>query len=190
MAARLRRLETEARGRLLVVGAHVPQRINAPDGPRLMNAYLGPIVDRLQGRRLDPIDLDLRADLANDEHWRRLNGPRAERKLSGYVLTLEEGGFSAGSARALAKHLAAEIAADTTPVEVDGVDLGPALRRVVSQRVGSGMPRRACARLPRSARCCDGSGPPGSSWRTSTTARTGSPQRRSSPCRSRRSSMG
>lgn len=142
MLRRLRRLEVEAPGRLLVVNAHLPQRINTPGGPRVMNAYLGPIVDRLRGGRLDPIELDLRADLANDEHWDRLDGPHSARLLSWYAMTLEETGFSLTSARALSKRLAEEIAADPTPLPLDGVDLGPSLRRVVSRRVGGGLPRR------------------------------------------------
>jgi glycosyltransferase involved in cell wall biosynthesis len=142
MLDRLLHLERVGHRRLLVVGAHVPQLINGPGGPRLMNAYLGPIVDRLAGGRLDPIELDLRADLANDAHWQRLNGPRASRTLSGSVLTLAEIGYAASSARALANRLAAEIAEDRTALLVDGVDLGPSLRRVVAQRVGSGLPRR------------------------------------------------
>jgi hypothetical protein len=142
MLNRLLHLEQFGHRRLLVVGAHVPQRINTPTGPRVMNAYLGPIVDQLAGGRLDPIELDLRADLSNDTHWQRLSGPRGSRTLAGSVLTLAEIGYSAASAKALANRLAAEIAGDTTQLLVDGVDLGPSLRRAVAQRVGSGLPRR------------------------------------------------
>jgi glycosyltransferase involved in cell wall biosynthesis len=142
MLQRLLQLEQGGHGRLLVVGAHVPQLINGPGGPRLMNAYLGPIVDHLAGGSLDPIELELRADLARDDQWDRLNGPRSSRTLSGYVLGLAELEFSTTSARALANRLGAEIASDPTPLVVDGVDLGPTLRRVVSQRVATGLSRR------------------------------------------------
>jgi glycosyltransferase involved in cell wall biosynthesis len=137
------RLEHSPSRRLLVVEAHVPQRINSPSGPRMMNAYLGPIVDKLAGTALEPIELDLRADLANDAHWERLSSPGGARRLSGYVLGLGEiPDYSPGAARLEARGLAAAIANDRTPLEVDGVDMGPSLRRVVAQRVEGGLARR------------------------------------------------
>lgn len=138
---RLQRLERWDRGKVLVVEAHVPQRINSPEGPRLVNAYLGPVVERLAATPLDPIEFHIRSDPASDLDWERLNGPRGSRSLSQQVLEAPAD-FSPAAARERAHALAGTIAADTTEIVIDGLDLAPALRRVVSQRVAGSLPRR------------------------------------------------
>jgi glycosyltransferase involved in cell wall biosynthesis len=138
---RLQRLEQHDRGKVLVVEAHVPQRVNGPDGPRLVNAYLGPIVERLAATPLDPIEMNIRSDPASDVDWRRLNGPRGSRSLSQQVLEAPAD-FSPAAARERAHALAASIGADTSEIVIDGVDVAPTLRRVVARRVASSLPRR------------------------------------------------
>lgn len=140
---RLERLERHDLGKLLVVEAHVPQRIDGPDGPRLMNAYLGPVVDRLVATPLDPIEIDIRANPARDADWQRLSGRRAARILAAPVMADPGSDFSMAGARDTASTLAAAIATDTTPLEVDGLDVGPRLREAVAQRVAASLPRRS-----------------------------------------------
>ena len=140
---RLERLALDDQGKLLVVEAHVQQRVNGPGGARLMNPYLGPIVDRLAGTQLDPIELDIRADLGRDADWQRLSGPRAERTLAAQViLGLFDGEISTAAAREATAPLTEAIAADATPLVADAIDLGPALRREVARRAAGTLPRR------------------------------------------------
>jgi glycosyltransferase involved in cell wall biosynthesis len=139
---RLDRLERAEHGKLLVVEAHVPQRIDGPGGPRLMNAYLGPVVDRLVGTPLDPIEIDIRADPARDADWQRLSGSRADRILAASVMADAGSDFSMAAAREAASTLAAAIATDRTPLDIGGLDLGPSLREAVSQRVAASFRHR------------------------------------------------
>lgn len=139
---RLERLARDDRGRLFVVEAHVQQRVNGPGGPRLMNPYLGPVVDELAGTRLDPIELDIRADLSRDGDWQRLNESRSARKLASSILAEFEGELSMASARGITAPLLAAIKSDDTPLVADDIDLGPALRREVSRRAAGTLPRR------------------------------------------------
>ena len=67
-------LEAEPEARLLVVQEHARQRVDTPRGPRSMNPYLDPIVDRLRGTALEPIVLDIRARAGNDAAWQRIGG--------------------------------------------------------------------------------------------------------------------
>ena len=55
VAARLADLERDPVRRLLVVQAHRRQRIDTPAGPRSINPYLGPIIDRLRGGPARPV---------------------------------------------------------------------------------------------------------------------------------------
>jgi hypothetical protein len=59
----------DRRPRLLVVHEHARQVVETADGPRSMNPYLDPIVDRLRGTRLEPIVVDIRATIGKDEMW-------------------------------------------------------------------------------------------------------------------------
>ena len=56
---RVERLAAEPERPLLVVNAHVRQRVETPDGARMMNIYLGPIADRLRKTRLRPVEVEL-----------------------------------------------------------------------------------------------------------------------------------
>jgi hypothetical protein len=73
--------------RLLVVHEHARQRVDTPGGPRSMNPYLDPIVDRLRGTRLDPIVLDIRAWAGRDEGWERIGAGHNPRLLSADALS-------------------------------------------------------------------------------------------------------
>jgi hypothetical protein len=65
-------LAAEPHGRLLVVYEHARQRVDTPDGPRSMNPYLDPVVDRLRGTHLEPFAVDIRARVRDDEAWERI----------------------------------------------------------------------------------------------------------------------
>jgi hypothetical protein len=65
-------LAAESQGRLLVLHEHARQRVDTPDGPRAMNPYLDPIVDRLRGTQLEPFAVDIRARVRDDAAWQRV----------------------------------------------------------------------------------------------------------------------
>ena len=81
MASRIATVERDPVRRLLVVQAHARQRVETPSGPRLINAYLGPVVDRLRHTRLEPFEVDIRARTDDDAAWARLTGPDGSRSL-------------------------------------------------------------------------------------------------------------
>jgi len=74
-------LAAEPESRLLVVHEHARQQVETPDGPRSMNPYLDPIVDRLRGTRLEPIVLDIRARAGQDAAWERIGAGQNARLL-------------------------------------------------------------------------------------------------------------
>ncbi|HVL53745.1 MAG TPA: hypothetical protein VM344_05740 [Vitreimonas sp.] len=123
---RLRRLGRE-RGRLLVVLEHARQRVETPSGPRFLNPYLGPIVERLRGTRLEPIEIDIRAKLSDEAGWLRINEWRSERLLPADAIALSAAGTPIDGLSKDAAARADAIAAATVPLMVSGVDLGPAL---------------------------------------------------------------
>jgi hypothetical protein len=133
-------------GRLLVLLAHAPQRVETPAGPRLMDVYLGPIVDRLRGGRLDPVEIEHRGRIEQDAIWERLWEPGAERHLPADVIRktlvapeiLETAREGAGRA-------ATRIVADAAPMIVAGVDLGPAM----AQRIANETTRSFAGHLQR-----------------------------------------
>jgi hypothetical protein len=74
-------LAAEPESRLLVVHEHARQRVDTPSGPRSMNPYLDPIVDRLRGTALEPIVLDIRARVSQDPAWERIGSGHEPRLL-------------------------------------------------------------------------------------------------------------
>jgi len=138
MMRRLRAIEDDPSRRLLVVQAHARQRIDTRTRSRWMNAYLGPIVDRLAGTSLEPFEVDIRARLADPEAWSRLGG----RTLPVDVLGAVSPEPRSDAARAAAGRAAAAIRALDAPLEVAGVDLGPALADVVAARTDAVLARR------------------------------------------------
>ncbi len=135
IVSRLGRLSGQRARPLLVVLEHARQRVDSPAGPRLMNPYLGPIVDRLRGTRLDPVEIDIRAKLADDAAWELLTGPDAERLLPADAVWLSEAPRTPDSSQAWADEAADAIAASNAPIRVSGVDLGPALTARIAGEV-------------------------------------------------------
>jgi hypothetical protein len=150
MRTRLARLEAEKEPRLLVVLNHHPQRIETPAGSRVMNAYLGPVADRLRGSRLEPITLDIRAKRADPPSLARVTGPGAERALPGDVLRVDEEPVDPAVLEGAAD-VARSIESIRVPVVTSGIDLGPDLARNVGSTAAMWLPgkHRAIAQMRR-----------------------------------------
>jgi hypothetical protein len=138
MLRQLRALEDDPRRRLLVVQAHARQRIDTRRGPRWMNPYLGPIVDRLRGTRLDPFEVDIRARLADPPAARQPAGPTLPVDVLGAVDVEPR----SDAARAAADRAAVAVRSLAEPLVVRGVDLGPSLTSVVGARTEAVLARR------------------------------------------------
>ena len=160
ISARIRRLGRGKGRPLLVVLEHARQHVETADGPRLMNPYLGPIVDRLRGSRLDPIEIDIRAKLADDQAWDRFRGPEAARLLPSDAIWLSGAPWPADDLQGWADGAADRIGASTAPILVAGVDLGPALRARITGEVRRSMAPhvRTVARIRRLIRLLRPSG--------------------------------
>jgi hypothetical protein len=146
VAERFEHLASEPEHRLLVVLEHARQRVETAEGPRDINPYLGPIVDRLRGGPLDPIQVELKAKVDDDVAWSRLVAPDGERLLPASVIW--QGGTDpddedAGDAAAMdVEAIAARIAAASAPLVVAGVDLGPLLAGHVAAQARNLLPRK------------------------------------------------
>jgi hypothetical protein len=149
VADRLAGLAAEPDRRLLVVLEHARQRVETPDGPRDINPYLSPIVDRLRGGPLDPIEVELKAKVDDDVAWSRLMAPDGERLLPASVIW--RGGTDPDDVDAPdpATHdpqdveaIAARIEASDAPLVVAGVDFGPLLARHVATQARNLLPRK------------------------------------------------
>ena len=161
-------LEAEPEARLLVVHEHARQRVETPDGPRSMNPYLDPIVDRLRGTRLEPIVLDIRARAGQDAAWERVGSGRERRILPIDALAAEPPASTAsdasGSARSIGgpphahpvpasgpapplvdPGLAAWRDSAGSPIEAFGIDLGPLLAVEVAETASRWLPGMAVA---------------------------------------------
>ncbi len=139
VAKRLHTIAAEPAGRLLVVQAHVLQRIDTAAGPRFINPYLGPVLDRLRSGRLDPFEVDLRTTMAgSDEQWASIESRDRRRSLPiDVVSTLGVRTTGAVKPRDEARARADRILAKAAPLEVSGVDLGPDLALVAADRASS-----------------------------------------------------
>lgn len=155
LAERLERLGGEP-GRLLVLLAHARQRVDTAAGPRLLNVYLGPIVERLRGGRLEPIEVDISLRLADDDAWSRLNEPGAERLLPAEAISIAAQPREPDDLDAAAEAAAVTIEDRAVPLVVCGVDLGPELtarvaaearRALVGQYRGARNVRKLLQRL-------------------------------------------
>lgn len=142
---RLERLERES-GRLLVVLQHAAQRVETGGTPRMMNVYLDPIADRLRGTRLDPIAIRTaaRSDALTDgeDDWH-------ERVLPGAVMRAI--GVPGDARDDQAGSIADRVATISVPVQVGGIDLGPALAAQVAAHLRHHLPwqLRAVPRIRR-----------------------------------------
>lgn len=134
---RLADLGRERPGRLLVLLAAAPQRVDTPSGSRLVNAYLGPVVDRLRGSALEPVELELRTSYLDDAGWARLGARDGRRRIPGDLLRLLALPGDAAAVKVRTAEVAAKLDAISTPVLVDGVDLGPELAARVAKRGAS-----------------------------------------------------
>lgn len=120
-------LAAEPEARLLVVHEHARQRVDTPLGPRSMNPYLDPIVDRLRGTRLEPIVLDIRARVSQDGAWERIGSGLDPRILPADALAPEPLPPVEGPAPAAGSTAAPELAAVTSPAPVDASVIDPLL---------------------------------------------------------------
>ena len=131
---RLAGLSAGSRRPLLAVHSHVVQRVDTPEGPRFVDPYLDPIERRLRGTRLDPVTVELRASIDDDDTWQRLTGPGSDRVLPVDVVRLAGAPEHPDLIRAVAEAAADRIAGSMVPIIVSGVDLGPELAaRVAAQ---------------------------------------------------------
>ena len=122
-------------GRLLVVLTHARQAVQTRDGTRQMNAYLGPVVDRLRSTALDPIEIHTPARLADDADWAYLSARGSERTLPGDVIKNVAPIDDPEPYRVRAAAVADAIVAAPAKLEAAGVDLGPLLAAHVADRV-------------------------------------------------------
>jgi len=148
MADRVAALAAEP-GRLLVVLEHARQRVETPTGSRSMNAYLGPIVDRLRGTALEPFEVDIHARLDDDRAWEYLTTEEGRRTLPSDAIwtapIVDEPDLSPERAATVADGIATSGAS----MVVQGVDLGPVLTRRVADQARALQPghARSVARL-------------------------------------------
>ncbi|MFH1475559.1 MAG: hypothetical protein ABIG85_06845 [Chloroflexota bacterium] len=141
LAARAERLAAESPGRLLVLTVPlVHQRIGGLDAP-LVDPFLGPIVDRLRGTRLEPITIARGLDRADDETWPAIEAD--ERLLSDAFLPARWSTGDEGAATAVEMIGRALDAA--APADADGADVGgfgAGLLEEVRRDAGSSLPAR------------------------------------------------
>ena len=149
VAARLERLGAEPVG-LLVVLAHARQRIETAEGSRLINPYLGPIVERLRGSRLDPVGIEIGTRLM-DEAWDRIEAddrllPRDAARIAFQAANHGPGEPSSETTQASeAKAILRDVATITTPLVVGGIDLGPDLVGLIVEQTGRILPGKVRA---------------------------------------------
>ena len=144
-------LAAEPESRLLVVHEHARQRVETPTGPRSMNPYLDPIVDRLRGTTLEPIVLDIRARAGQDAAWARIGAGADGRVLPGDALAAAQPppptpvagtgpatppapgpGPAPDPGPVIDPALAAWREALDSPIDAFGLDLGPLLASEVA----------------------------------------------------------
>ena len=142
-ARRLAAIASDPINRLLVVQAHARQRIDTVNGPRFINPFLGPVIDRLRGTRLEPFEVDLRATVDGDvAPWRAVEDDERGRSLPiDVAATLVRRVGGPVKPRTLARERADTLLAAPVPLAVSGVDLGPELTRRVADRVSASLGR-------------------------------------------------
>jgi hypothetical protein len=115
---------------------HERQQVREREGTRMVNPYLDPVIDRLRQRGVPVVTVELRADVRSDRWWERIRGDRwslpAETLRSFDTPEQRDHGARA------AKVAEAAIRAASTPLDVFGVDLGPALTDLVAFQAGGG----------------------------------------------------
>lgn len=143
-------IAAEPAERLLVVHEHALQRVETATGPRTMNPYLDPIVDRLRGTRLEPVVLDIRAQAGHDAAWERIGSGLDPNRLPADALAIRVEAAVEGVA-------AGEGASSVRPVPglppVPAPSPAPDLPPVPGASVDAiaGMPTDGVARVPADA---------------------------------------
>jgi hypothetical protein len=147
--------------RLVVVHEHARQIVETPIGPRSMNPYLDPVVDRLRGTRLEPVVVDIRATIGKDAMWASIGSGADPRLLPADAIamaaeapprtmsTTSDASSPPSPATAPPKSSGPRepdpaIAAwrDSLPgrIDVDGLDLGPSLAAEVADTAARWLP--------------------------------------------------
>ena len=131
----------DGRRRLLVLtdGA-VHQTVDLPGGPARLDAFLGPVVERLRETSLDPVIVDL--DPAPAEGAAEGDGGRRRPAVAGRAITAgPDAPEDAARAIALAATVATRLRAATATLDLGGVDVGDLLlegeRRFAAGSLGS-----------------------------------------------------
>lgn len=122
LATRAELLAGAGAGRLLVITVpRVHQRVGGRDAP-LVDPFLGPVVDRLRGTRLDPITVALGLDRGDDAAWPAIEADErllAEAFLPARWSTPGDDTAAAGAAESIGRALD-----EVTPADADGGGLG------------------------------------------------------------------
>jgi hypothetical protein len=127
LARRARRLGRGSQHPLVALMGHAPQVVETPAGPRRMNAYLGPVLERLEGTELAPVLIERRAYLRDDADWAALAAPGSGRRLPADLARWYDKDTDAAEIRQETATVLAGITAIRAPLVVEGVDLGPEL---------------------------------------------------------------
>jgi hypothetical protein len=128
------------RPRLLVLLAAAPQRVDTPSGVRLMNAFLGPVLERLRGTGLEPIEVDLRSEYRDDVGWARIAAPDAGRVLPADALRLYPAADDSTAVASAVAAVTSKVAEIRRPADLAGVDLGTAIAGRVADRARRMLP--------------------------------------------------
>ncbi|HEY7132036.1 MAG TPA: hypothetical protein VH440_07275 [Candidatus Limnocylindrales bacterium] len=106
------------RRRLLVLtDSGVHQEVETDDGPRRLDPFLGPIVNRLRGTALEPVVVDLATGSAPAD------GAASFRAITAGT----DDPAARASARSAAESASTSLRAAVAGVDLDGVDVGPVL---------------------------------------------------------------
>jgi hypothetical protein len=132
LRARYDALARERPRRLLAVHTHASQVVGSGRRARFVNAYLGGVEEELRRTRLDPIILDHRTRRSDAAAMTRIAARGQERVLPYDTVLLEtiedDAANVAWTANALER-----LRSIAVPVEVAGIDLGPALAAEVAR---------------------------------------------------------
>lgn len=158
MLERLARLRADP-GRLLVLTSpSTHQTIGGPDAPQSRDPFLGAVVDALAGTPLEPIVLEIGADVADDTAWARLSGSDGQRHLAlPIAVRAMDDPADVPAAEVVRAQAAERLAEPMPPLEVGGIDVAPWIAGEVRRHVAgesSGLTAELLA-VPRLRRLID-----------------------------------